>query len=414
VHLFVFLSSGFIPDSLPAKFRKLIRANAKMCFVRNGKLFRKYEVQGQMVATPYVPLYERQTMLKSLHETLGHLATNSVLDSLRSRCWWPMMLKDLKEFTKNCSVCELNRAHPQAPPPLHPLPPPGIPFYRWGLDFVQDLPVTVNGNTQIITCMDYATRFVVAKAVPDRSAKTVAQFLYELMMKFGAPHEIITDRAQSFSAAIVKEYLQIQATNHFPSTPYHPQTNGLVERMHGVLGPIITKMSVHAREKWDEFVNSAVFILNARKHSVTGYSPFFLVYGLQPRLPGDVHPPGVFDLRNANDVAAVTSRELRLLGQARAAALVNSQRQARQMSDSRGPPSPTPTYSVNDWVKLRNPKPLKFESDWIGPYMIREIGPHGSYFLMKPDGTFLPLPVNQVNLRPWLSISIIYAKGKNG
>jgi hypothetical protein len=130
----------------------------------------------------------------------------------------------------------------------------------------------------------------------------------------------------------------------------------------------------------------------------------------------------MFDSRNPDDVRAMTSRELRLLGQARAAALNSSQRQARQMSskqpdrsqdgtqNNESPPS-THGYQVNDWVKLRNHARLKFQLRWKGPYIIREIGPHGTYYLMKPDGTFLSNPANQVDLRPWLSIQMIYSQG---
>jgi hypothetical protein len=65
------------------------------------------------------------------------------------------------------------------------------PFERWGIDFVQDLPRTKAGNQHIITAIDYATRWVVAKAVSNRDSDTVAEFLYDIMINYGAPFEII-------------------------------------------------------------------------------------------------------------------------------------------------------------------------------------------------------------------------------
>ncbi|KAH9263244.1 hypothetical protein BASA83_013384 [Batrachochytrium salamandrivorans] len=59
---------------------------------------------------------------------------------------------------------------------------------------------TKSGNKYLITCIDYATRWVLAKPVKDMTESAVSAFLYELMMTYGAPFEIISDRGKSFLA----------------------------------------------------------------------------------------------------------------------------------------------------------------------------------------------------------------------
>ena len=307
-------------------------------------------------------------------------------------------MKSLKEFTNSCEICQKNRITQSSGQPRVPIPPTGIPFYRWSIDFVQDLPVTEQRNKDIIVAVDHATRFVVAEAVPDRTAKTVAIFLFNLMLKFGAPQELISDRANCFMGDVMKEYLEIQSINHFPSTSYHPNTNGMVERINEVLGGIITKMSLGTPEKWDKFVNAAAFILNARKHSVTGYSPFYLAYGISPQLPGDVFPPCIYSKNS--DVSLQTHRELTRLGQHRALALKRSQEFAKQYAATN---STFKQFKIGEFVKLKNFTKKKFQFRWKGPFIVDSIGPHNTYYLNRADGTDLLHPYNGVHLGSWIS-----------
>jgi transposase InsO family protein len=119
------------------------------------------------------------------------------------------------------------------------------------MDFMQNLPTTKNGNNHIITAIDHATRWVVARAVPDMNSHTVLKFLYEDIM---APYEILTDRGSSFLSAPLKEFEEIQRIRHYATTPYHPQTNGMVERMHAMIGHALTTLSDSHPERWDEYL----------------------------------------------------------------------------------------------------------------------------------------------------------------
>jgi transposase InsO family protein len=83
----------------------------------------------------------------------------------------------------------------------------------------------------------------IAKAVPEMSADVVSKFLYEeILMNYGAPYEIITDRGKSFLAEAIIDFERRAGISHIASTPYHPQTNGMVERMHAMLNNGITHL----------------------------------------------------------------------------------------------------------------------------------------------------------------------------
>lgn len=197
-HMPIFLAQDTIPEAVPRILKTLIHKQKSLFLFRRGALYRKVELRGIGVAAavPYLIKRERFGKLKELHELMGHLGTDSVLESLKARFWWPAMQRDYRDYIRSCTVCQLHRHTDRIPQnPMYPLAPPGIPFHTWGVDFIQDLPQSQKMNTNIITAICHATKWTVSQAVPDRSTKTVAKFLFQLMLKFGAPTKIITDRA---------------------------------------------------------------------------------------------------------------------------------------------------------------------------------------------------------------------------
>jgi hypothetical protein len=126
----------------------------------------------------YLPHDNRVEVIQHYHENLAHLKHSSVIDIIKDRYWWPDLNDDIKDVIARCLHCQLNASNSsvEEPTPLTPLPPVPLPFERWGIDFVQDLPTTLSGNKHIITAIDYATRWVVAKAVPNREKDNVISF----------------------------------------------------------------------------------------------------------------------------------------------------------------------------------------------------------------------------------------------
>jgi transposase InsO family protein len=279
------------------------------------------------------------------------------------------------------------------------------------MDFVQNLPETKGGNRHIITAIDYATRWVVCRAVKTMDANTVADFLYhDILLNYGCPYEIITDRGSSFLAEAVKYYEKIQKIRHKCTTPYHPQTNGMVERMHATLGAMLTKLSDGNKERWDEFLPQALFSLRVKTHAVTKYSPFYLLYGIEPRIPGDTQPlrtsmKPLEEVEKMEENNEFTARTLEELGQARAASYFKSKEQAGRMERYYNLKKNviSGAYEINDWVKMKNFGKTKFEFDWKGPYTIVGYGiAPETYYLMDSRGQRLDNVVAQDNLAPWL------------
>jgi transposase InsO family protein len=343
--------------------------------------------------------------MRQVHESFGHFKSSASLDSLRIRYWWPGMASDYKEYVKSCPDCALVDGNRLGKPTLLPLQDPGVPFHTWHLDFLQDLPETTNSNTQILVAVDRSTRLVKAVACTSRSTVTVLHFLEDLIHTYGCPSVLIHDRALCFLSAEFKSYCAKQNIQTLPSSSYHPQTNGMVERVNQELKRMLVKLCQSDHYLWDRFLAMVVFNLNIRKHVTTGYSPFSLCYGFEPKLPTDITPIRLWNFSHEQDRHTFMTRELDLLGCHRAAAFHRSQRQARLLTERSSNPQ-FPVFQVGEYVqrKIKRTKDQvtpSFGFKWAGPFVIDRVNQNGSYYLKRANGEVESHPTNAVDLIPY-------------
>ncbi|KAJ8401836.1 hypothetical protein AAFF_G00378070 [Aldrovandia affinis] len=119
--------------------------------------------------------------------------------------------------------------------PLHPLPVIGTPFQRIAMDIVGPLEKSSSGHEFILVVCDYATHF--PEAFPLRSTKTpqLIKVLIPFFAHVGIPEEIITDQESNFNSKLMKQLHAELGIKGIRTTPYHPETDGLVERFNQTL-----------------------------------------------------------------------------------------------------------------------------------------------------------------------------------
>ncbi|UYV61067.1 K02A2.6-like, partial [Cordylochernes scorpioides] len=186
-----------------------------------------------------VPRVRRKDILKEYHNHMicGHLGVTRTMHRLKDKYFWPSMLKDVVEYVRTCHLCQSRKGSNQLPAGLlHPIPAANYPFERVGIDFLGPLPSTKNRKKWMIVLTDYYTKYAETKAVIDATAREVAKFLTEnVILKHGAPRYLISDRGSQFTSNLVKEITKICQIQHCLTTSYHPQTNGLTERLNRTL-----------------------------------------------------------------------------------------------------------------------------------------------------------------------------------
>ena len=149
----------------------------------------------------------------------------------------------------------------------------------------QEKPVVKN----ILVVVDHFTRYVQAYVMKNHTARTTARVLYNNFFSiFGFPQKLLSDQGTEFTGDVIAAMCKLLGIEKIRTTPYHPQTNRSAERVHQTLQRMIGKLDPEKCQKWPEHVGCVLIAYNATWSQVTGYSPYFLMFGQRPRLPVDL------------------------------------------------------------------------------------------------------------------------------
>ena len=149
-------------------------------------------------------------------------------------------------------------------------------------------PTSQCGNKYIMCLTDILSKLVITKAVHDNTAKTAVRFLKEdIITKFGTPRSIIIDNKTHFTSTMMNELIKQIGATHLYSTPYHPQTNGQIERYNSIMDAKIAVLSNLRKTDWKDQLSFVTFNYDGSIHSSTKQVPFEMMYGPVPLLPFD-------------------------------------------------------------------------------------------------------------------------------
>lgn len=198
--------------------------------------------------------------VQKIHKDLGHQNSKDVITELQKKYWFPAITSIVRKVLSVCEPCQIHsKPTQQQNLPLTHVP-RGKPFTKWGLDFVGPLVKTANKNQFLVTGIDYGTGWAYANPIAYTSASNAVLLIKEIIKNHGVPNEILTDNGSEFLSREFDDYLQQNNIKHSKTSPYHPQTNGLVERFHGTLMNSLKKAcSPYNQDLWDEYLNNAIF-----------------------------------------------------------------------------------------------------------------------------------------------------------
>ena len=255
--------------------------------LREGRLIRVGTEGEQLV----VPKGLRAKVLHLAHSIpwSGHLGQQKTLDRLVSRFYWPGVYQEVIAYCKSCPTCQLTaRTNRGTKAPLVSLPIIDVPFTRIAMDIVGPLDKSRAGHRYILVVCDYATRYPEAFPLRNIKSRQVANCLLQLFSRVGIPREILTDQGTNFNSGFMKQVYAMLGIRGIRTTPYHPQTDGLVERFNQTLKAMLRKFVSETGADWDQWLPYILFAYREVPQASTGFSPFELLYGRQVRGPLDV------------------------------------------------------------------------------------------------------------------------------
>lgn len=317
----------------------------------------------------YVPKSSRHWLLKLSHDDPmfgGHLGIKKTHRKL-IKFWWPKMHQNVEAYVKSCDLCQRFK-NPTGLPPgyLHSIPVSKV-FEHVHVDIVGPLKQTIRGNMYVITATDALSKWAFARPCQNIRTSEVIKFMEECILSIhGKPRVIITDRGTQFTSGEWKAFLDKSNIKHNMTSPYHPQSNGVDERLNGTLMRILRNYVSSYQEDWDEKLKWALYVYNTTVHGSTGYSPYQILHGSDPRTPLRLEATS-----DDHDVDEVNKIRQFIRSKAREA---NEKAQEKQRENYDGKHK-QPNLKIGDIVLIREqatPTYLskKFYPKWYGPCAI--------------------------------------------
>jgi IS30 family transposase len=310
------------------------------------------------------------------------------------------MFYDIKNYIKSCVACAKRKAYGATTAPLKPLEQSNFFWQRVAMDVVGPLPETYQGNRYILVMSEYATRYMIAVAMQNQKARTIAKaFILNVILRYGCPLEILTDRGTNFLSHLIKEICSLLNIKQTRTTAYHPATDGNVERFNRTMGDMLSTALTNDVNTWDEYLPYVIFLYNTSVHASTNETPHYLLFGQDPIEP--------------DDISSVTARKrcidnecdeyFRLWRESIEIARENFRKAQTSQKKWYDRGTKQVTYKIGDTILLRDMKlRSKLAPRWEGPYVVtRKLG-QLNYAVIKSQtsSTELIVNVNRMKLLP--------------
>lgn len=242
-------------------------------------------------------------------------------------------------------------------------------FERVFMDLVGPLPESHANNKYVLTIQDDLTKFMVAEALPDKHANTVARALVEsFFLKYHFPKYLLSDCGLEFANKTQTAVCGLLKIQEIRSAPYHHQTIGSLENSHKVLGNFLRTFSDEDKFSWDLWLPYFTFAYNSTVHFATGYAPFELIFGENNPVPDgtlkQVSPCYDIDdyrsdLQNRLKIALEDARTLQV-----------KEKEKRKLAYDKKNSTKEKTIKIGDYVLVKNQVGNKLESIFKGPYLV--------------------------------------------
>lgn len=246
-----------------------------------------------------------------------------------------------------------------------------MPFAQIGIDLLGPFPISDSGNRWVIVATDYLTRYAETKAIPSGTATEAARFFIEnIVLRHGAPAIIITDKGAAFTAELLRIVLTLSGTAHRKTTAYHPQTNGLTERLNKTIADMLCMYVDVEHKNWDTILPYITFAYNTARQETTKMTPFALVHGREVTTMLDAMLP--HDCNGSDgDAADFTERAEEARQLARVRITSQQERDARRYNLRHQFAAYTPGERVWIWSPVRR-RGLseKLLRRYFGPYKV--------------------------------------------
>ena len=265
--------------------------------VRRQKNLKELEVEWKRIGSiwhkycgddrGWIPVIDKPELKEvvSWHKSMSHFGETKLYNRLSDLVWWRGMRADIVQVVKSCDFCQKWRArsgrqmsHGKMQETLYS----GV-FRELQMDILGPVEDGLNGYRFIVSVVDMFSKFLVAWPMKKiESSGVVAQLVKNVLFKYGVPWIIRSDNGPQFVSKLCADICRVFGINHQRSSYYHPESQGIVERLNQYLAKGLSAVISQGR-KWSEMdVALMCYVYNTTSVRATGFSPFFIMFGRKP------------------------------------------------------------------------------------------------------------------------------------
>ena len=263
---------------------RLLFSQSKKLSMVNGVLMRQTASANQIV----LPKCYHQVVYTELHQKLGHLGCEKALELARKRFYWPYMQNDIEHFIQKQCRCVISKK-PNVPERAKLIPIDArTPFELVSIDYIH-LDKCKGNYEYCLVVVDHFTRFIQLYPTKNKSARAAAdQMFNKYILNYGFPRRIHHDQGREFDNSLFDRLHKLSGITGSRTTPYHPMGDGQPERVNRTLINMLKCLSEAEKADWKAHLPKLAFAYNSTVNKSTGFSPFYLMFGRESRLPIDL------------------------------------------------------------------------------------------------------------------------------
>jgi transposase InsO family protein len=240
-----------------------------------------------MIPRLVIPTAYQPTLLEMYHDSPfgGHLGALRTYHKLAIHYYWDSLFESCRLHVHNCRACRDMKQRLKDPKQLAgQMPTPTEPFEVISMDTCGPFEPSAGGFKYVFTFIDHFTRYAIAVPSFSKLSAAFAQiFINEIIAKYGPPRVLISDNGGEFVSGALNEVYKTMKVQRIVSAQYHPQSNGLVERLNGTMKQIVNSLTVANPADWAYMLPLAMHAYNTSVGDLLDMTPYELVYGRPPR-----------------------------------------------------------------------------------------------------------------------------------
>lgn len=391
-----FLKTGELPEHVRADKLAVVRfkTRASRFSIFHDRLWRDQRGKSPLLVVTRVAY--RKQLVAEAHKVVGHRGRDATFKALSDRYYWPTLYADVAWFVRSCNACQYHSKKRT----LTPLKPTMTPYVCRRM--VADT-VYMPGSKGFMLHVSCATaKWDEARASKKNDSHAWAKFLYEdVISRFGCTIVFVCDGGPEFKGA-VRELMERYGIAIVLSSPYHPEGNGIAERDGQTLARVVLRLAGDRPNSWAEYLHAALLAKRTTTSRATGYTPYYLIYGMHCLFPFDIADRTWFGLdwhkvASTEDLLTLRARQLERreedIGIASENVLKTRQRAVDDYMKRNAHRIRHEPYEVGTWVLLHETwldgqHGNKGALRWAGPYVVHSRR-ENTYMLRELDGSLL-------------------------